>query len=188
MHEARFWIIAALAALALLAFLLLRRVSPRWLLPGAVVLGLATALGVRSDSLAELTQERLTQARERWSRHAPADYVLELQVHADRLENAHFHLRVRDGEVLEALQNGSVRAARADAYTVAGLFDILERELELALDPSSGFGAPAGYRAYLKARFDPDYGYPLRYRRSVGGTSNAVEITVLRFVPEFEAD
>jgi hypothetical protein len=183
MH-ARFWIVAGFAALALLAPLLLRRrVSPRWLLPGALVLGVATALVIRSDSMAELTNERLAQARDRWSRHAPADYDLEVLVHADRLEETHFQLRVGDGEVLEALQNGSVRAARADAYTVAGLFDILERELELALDPSSGFGAPAGYGVYLKARFDPDYGYPQRYRRSVGGTSNGVEITVVRFVP-----
>ena len=59
----------------------------------------------------------------------------------------------------------------------------LHRELELATQPDQGFGAPAGYRAYLRVRFHPRWGYPERYRRSVGGISNGVEIAVQRLTP-----
>lgn len=184
MNETRFWILGVIATLALVAPVVLRRrLSPRRLLVGAFGLALATALVVRSGSLADLTSAQLESARDRWSRHAPVDYDLEVFVKADRLEDARFDIRVRDGEVQYALQNGIATTGTAEAYTVPGLFEILERELELSRDPGSGFGAPEGYRAYLKVRFDPELGYPRRYRRSVGGTTNGVEITVLRFVP-----
>jgi hypothetical protein len=184
MHDARFLLLGAIAAVALVAPLLLRRrLSPRRLLLGALALGLATAFIVRSGALTDLTADRLARARDRWSRHATVDYDLEVLVHADRLEDASFEIRVRDGQVQQALQNGIATTGTAEAYTVSGLFEILERELELASDPGAGFGAPEGYRAYLKVRFDPDLGYPQKYQRSVGGTTNGVEITVVRFAP-----
>ena len=65
-----------------------------------------------------------------------------------------------------------------EAYLVGGCVRdlLLDRELELARDPSRGFAAPAGYQVHLFASFD-ERGVPVRYRRVVGGTSRWAEWT-----------
>ena len=185
MHDARLWLLVLVALLGIVLPLLLRRMrlSPRWLLLGALVLGSASALVLRRESLEDLTPDRLETARADWSRASPADYDLEVLVRADRLAEGHFEIQVRGGELTSARHNGIPATGAPDAYTVPGLFDVLARELELARDPTAGFGAPAGYRAYLKVRFHRELGYPQKYRRVVGGTTNGVEISVLRLVP-----
>jgi len=45
-------------------------------------------------------------------------------------------------------------------------------------------GAPEGYAVYTNARFDDTTGRLIRYRRTVGGTSNSIEINVLEFQPD----
>ncbi|MFQ5600288.1 MAG: hypothetical protein ACE5G2_07010 [Candidatus Krumholzibacteriia bacterium] len=178
------WMIAALLLIGLATSLLLRRhrVSPIWMMMGALALGVLTALVARREPLDDLTVARLESARMQWAHAALEDYDLEVLVRADRLEDGRFELRVRRGEVVGATQNG-LATSNAGAYSIAGLFDILARELELAGRPAAGFGAPEGYRAYLRVRFHAETGYPEKYRRSVGGTSNGVEITVIRLTP-----
>ena len=184
--DARIWIVGALLILGAGAPFMLRRrrVSPLWMVTAALGLGIATALVARrSENLVEMTAARLVAARAAWDAIGIHDYDLEVQVRADRLEAGRFEIEVRDGNVTRATQNGIVTSGSSDAYSIAGLFAILERELELSANASQGFGAPAGYRAYLHARFSPEAGYPEAYRRSVGGTSNEIEIRVLRLTP-----
>jgi hypothetical protein len=50
----------------------------------------------------------------------------------------------------------------------------------LAKTPSL-LGAPGGYSAYLMADFDEQTGRLVAYRRTVGGTSNTIDIKVLEF-------
>jgi hypothetical protein len=180
--DPRVWIVGALLTLGFVAPLLARRrVSPLWMIVAALVFGVVTALVVRrSDDLTELTAQELLSAQEAWRGTGTDDYDLEVFVLADRLEDGRFEIEVRGGRVTRALQNGIATSGTADAYSVAGLFEILQRELELSTDASRGFGAPEGYRAYLRVRFNAQLGYPEVYRRSVGGTSNGVEIRVLR--------
>lgn len=184
--DMRVWMVGVLIMLGLAAPFLVRRrrMSPLWMVAGALILGVLTGLVVRrGDNLSELTPTRLAHARERWADAALGNYECEVLVRADRLDEGRFELEVRDGHVARARHNGVDASGRADAYSIAGLFEILQRELELSERPSQGFGAPAGYRAYLHARFHDTLGYPEVYRRSVGGTSNAIEIRVVRLQP-----
>ena len=188
MHEGRTWLAGGVALLVLIVALVWRRrIRPVWMLAAAIVLGVGSAVVVHREPLADLTPELLQAARARWSSAAPADYDLDVLVHADRLDDGNFAIQVRGGSVIAARRNGIATTGAADAYSIAGLFEILGRELELARNPSAGFGAPAGYRAYLQVRFHPRFGYPEKYRRVVGGATNGVEITVQRFAPPVAA-
>jgi hypothetical protein len=64
-----------------------------------------------------------------------------------------------------------------------GLFRMLKQELGLAERPAM-LGAPGGYSVYPMAQFDEMTGRLIHYRRTVGGTSNAIEIKVLAFAGE----
>ena len=61
-----------------------------------------------------------------------------------------------------------------------GLFKTLHQELDLAKNPAL-LGAPEGYSAYPMARFDEQTGRLMQYRRTVGGTSNTIDIRVAEF-------
>jgi hypothetical protein len=160
-----------------------RRRPPVWVLAVACVLGILAGIVARRESLPELTPEGLQRARSAWSARGPRSYDLEVLVHADRLEDGRFEVRVRDGSLLSTQRNGLATTGVEEGYTIPALFDMLEREIELAATPQAGLGAPGGYRAYLRVRFHPQLGYPIKYRRVVGGASNGVEITVTRFAP-----
>jgi hypothetical protein len=178
------WILIGLFPLVVTAALVKRRrIPPPLLLGGAAALGLLAALVARPQPLDDLTPAALEAARRRWSERGPRSYDLDLVVRADRLDDGRFALVVRDGRTVSLRRNGLPTTGAEEGYSVPALFEMLERELELAGEPQRGFGAPPGYRAYLRVRFDPATGLPARYRRVVGGTSNGVEIEVERFLP-----
>ncbi len=130
-----------------------------------------------------LTPELLDQSQQKWKAHQPVAYHLVIQMSGDRVETGKFDVMVRDGQVVSIRRNGLiVTPASGQDYTMDGLFRILTQELGLAEKPSL-LGAPEGYSAYLQARFDPETGRLVRYRRSVGGTSNSIDIQVLEYEP-----
>jgi len=130
-----------------------------------------------------LTPELLDQSQQKWKAHEPVAYRLVIQMSGDRVETGKFDVMVRDGQVVSIRRNGLiVTPASGQDYTMDGLFRILTQELGLAEKPSL-LGAPEGYSAYLQARFDPETGRLVRYRRSVGGTSNSIDIQVLEYEP-----
>ena len=99
----------------------------------------------------------------------------------DRVETGTFEVMVRDGQVVSLRRNGLIiTPASGQDYSMDGLFRMLMQELGLAEKPSL-LGAPGGYSAYLQVQFDPESGRIVRYRRSVGGTSNSIDIKVLDF-------
>jgi hypothetical protein len=67
---------------------------------------------------------------------------------------------------------------------VPGLFETLERELEMAEDPVHEVGAAAGTRWQLRCDFDPAYGLPRRFHRYVSGGGPEVYWRVTSFVPK----
>jgi hypothetical protein len=83
--------------------------------------------------------------------------------------------------VVSIRRNGLIITPGSGAdYSMDGLFRMLTQELGLAEKPAL-LGAPGGYSAYLQARFDPDNGRLIRYRRSVGGASNSIDVRVLEY-------
>ena len=147
----------------------------------ALGLGVLTAVFGRRDSVPGLDAAALAAARARWEARGPRDYDLSIEVHADRLDEARYDVSVRSGDVVRTTRDGTPTQSAEESWTVAAIFTMLERELELGREPQAAFGAPPGYRAYLFASFDAETGIPRRYRRVVGGTTNGVELRVVRF-------
>lgn len=73
-----------------------------------------------------------------------------------------------------------IAAGQGQDYSMEGLFLILRQELGLKEKPAL-LGAAPGYSVYLMVRFDADTGRLLHYRRTVGGTSNGIEIKVTEY-------
>jgi hypothetical protein len=138
-------------------------------------------MGVGCSRLPTLTPATLAQAEEQWSTHRPAVYDLVVEMSGDRVEKGRFDVEVRSDHVINLRRNGLViRPNPGEDYSMEGLFRMLKQELGLAEQPAM-LGAPPGYSIYLTARFDETNGRLIRYRRIVGGTSNAIEVNVLEY-------
>lgn len=128
-----------------------------------------------------LTPELLNQSQEKWKAHEPVAYHLVIQMSGDRVEPGKFEVMVRAGQVVSIRRNGLIiTPGSGQDYSMDGLFRMLTQELGLSEKPAL-LGAPGGYSAYLQARFDPDNGRLIRYQRSVGGTSNSIDVRVLEY-------
>ncbi len=157
-----------------------RRPRPWWL---AVGLGLGMVGGwlIVGRGPDPLTPEGLAAARQRWSAKGLGSYLLEIETRGPA--GARQVVEVRDGEVVR-MTTGGVEATREawHFWTVEGLFSFLDTELANAADAERTYGAPAG-SVVLKARFDPEWGFPARFLRHVLGQRDSVEWQVLRFAP-----
>ena len=123
-----------------------------------------------------LTRAALKEAHDRWERTAPPDYDLELVVEVDGVAPQHYKTQVRGRRVALFEQNGRENDGGSE-YNVAGLFEWIERDLEMSTRPPIP-GAPVN--ATLKARFDPQRGYPLVFKR-IATDGKSVFIRVERF-------
>ena len=147
----------------------------RFFLPAVLLLHLGCL------RLEPLTPAALVEAEEKWKARQPEIYALTIEMSGDRVETGRFEVAVRGGDVVSLRRNGLViMPGRGQDYSMTGLFQMLKQELGLAQKPTM-LGAPPGYAVYLQARFDRDTGRLIRYRRSVGGTSNAIDIKVLQY-------
>lgn len=155
----------------------------RWLALGAA-LGLAAGLYFTLRQPAEaLTSERLERARARWTAAGPRSYTLELEL-AGVLRDRR-RIEVREGAVV-AMTTGGVEVPRQawDYWTVDGLFAFLETELANAASPERAYGVSDPSRVVLRARFDPDLGYPEFFLRHVMGSRRDTSWTVVAFAKD----
>ena len=136
---------------------------------------------VACSGMSALTDMSLRDAEEKWVMSKIMSYRLVVEMEGDRVEREEFEVVVRDGAVASLKRNGqATTSAASQDYSMNGLLKILHQEMGLAEKPSV-LGALAGYSAYLMARFDETTGRLLRYRRTVGGASNTIDITVREF-------
>ena len=143
-----------------------------------LVIALMTAGCSRLDTL---TPEGLDQAEQKWKAHQPAAYRLVIEMSGDRVETGRFEAAIRGGQVVSLRRNGvGIIPGRGQDYSMDGLFQMLKQELGLAEKPSM-LGAPPGYSVYAQALFDENTGRLIRYSRSVGGTSNAIDVRVVEY-------
>jgi hypothetical protein len=133
------------------------------------------------DTTPFLTRPAFEEAFRKWKADGTADYDLELLLEGDRAAPQRFKLAVRGGQVVRFEENGRLeaRARAGEGYSVAGLFDVIDRELEMRSGPPSP-GAPA--RATLRARFDPERGYPTAFER-IAPKGMSRFLRVERFAP-----
>ena len=115
-----------------------------------------------------LTPETLEAARQRWQENGTSDYRLDIRVTGR--QPSRYHVEVERGKPVHVLQNDREIARRNFSYwTVPGLFDVIEHDVDCSADPTDGFGARPGSTAVLRAEFDPRYGYPRKFERLILG-------------------
>lgn len=128
---------------------------------------------------APLTAERLQAARRQWQQEGPTSYVLEVETRGD--VRAVHRIVVREGEVVEMTTGGRAAAQAAWEYwSVEGLFDFLDAELGNAGNPRQAYGGDVS-EVILRARFDPEMGYPSYFLRHVLGRQQGIEWHVVGF-------
>jgi len=142
------------------------------LIVGAVLLG---AFFLLRDTTPLLTRSALDAARERWARNGPADYDLHIVQESDARPAERIEVAVRGAKTVRLLRDGHPIDNR-DAYTVPGLFGIVEREVEMAGASTPAEGAPRN--AVLKTLFHEDLGFPLVFKRIASRRSMVLQVTL----------
>ena len=144
---------------------------------------IATVFLVSCSGLSALTPQMIDKAEKQWDTSKPASYRLVVTMSGDRLEKSEYEVEVENGVVTNLTRNGKpVHSFQGQDYSMDGLFRVIREEMELSATPTK-LGAPEGYSAYLMAEFDNETGRLLKYRRSVGGVSNTIDIVVQTFEP-----
>jgi hypothetical protein len=142
---------------------------------------LAILLLAACSRLDTLTPDLLNKAENQWNASKPGFYRLVIEMKGDRVERENFEVTVKSGAVVRLTRNGQeLQPNRGQDYSMDGLFRMLHQELSLAEKPAL-LGAPGGYSAYPMAEFDQQTGRLIAYRRTVGGTTNTIDIRVLDF-------
>lgn len=154
----------------------------------AVVMLLGLALGGAIavemfvvERLPELTLEKLEAAEKLWEAEGPQSYDLDLVI--EGAQPGVVHVEVRDGVTTAMQRDGLAPSQRRvwDVWAVPGMFETIERELQLADDPQQEMDASAGATVDLRAEFDPKFGYPARFHRIVFGGGPEVYWRVTSF-------
>jgi hypothetical protein len=162
-----------------------RRWRPATLLVGialGILLALAGVLAVVVTMAQEgaplLTQAALDAARARWNEHGPASYVLDLEISGARAGRVQVEVRVtrrtRDGRAPSQRRTW-------EYWSVPNQFATLAQDMRSAESPRSAFGVDSPEQVLLRARFDPRFGYPAEYQRSVLGADLDVGWRITHF-------
>jgi hypothetical protein len=121
-----------------------------------------------AERLPALNEHALEAAMARWSEHAPADYDMDIELRG--AQPGKIHVEVRNGEVTSETRDGRDPGRSTwGTWSVPGMFDTLERDIQIAADPQAEIQAAAGTTWRLRCEFDPRLGYPTRYHRMVTG-------------------
>ncbi len=129
----------------------------------------------------QLTEAVYQAAVERWDKHGPRSYDLDLGLSGNR--SGQIHIEVRDGEVTHMTRDGIEPKQRRtwDYWSVPGQLETIGQELDMARDPAGSFKSKAVTGMVMWAEFDPQYGYPLVYDRVVLGGDFEVHWRITRF-------
>jgi hypothetical protein len=133
-----------------------------------------------AQRIPELTEVALAEAEGRWDAAAVASYDMDIEIRGAR--PGRVQIEVRDDEVTAMTRDGRSPPPRTWAvWSVPGMFETLERELELAEDPVHEMQASAGTQLRLRCEFDSQLGYPRRYHRIVTPGGPEVFWEVMQF-------
>jgi hypothetical protein len=133
---------------------------------GATVVAVCIVLFLRRNAVPELSATAFAAAEQRWQSNAPQSYTVETQVKG--LQPAIYRVNVRDGQVVSATRDGNPLRDRRTlgTWSVPGMYGTMERDLQT--NASAALGQSP---LQLRAEFDADLGYPIRYVRLAWGTN-----------------
>jgi len=153
-----------------------RRRLSTWALVTGALLGVAVTLTAMAiwfwpdrDPTPVLTPEALTAATRRWAANGVANYDLELELWGQR--EGTIRTKVRNGVIVEHTNSGRTPPQRSwHAWSVEGMLETIERELDILAEDAAASRSATSPSA-LRAEFDPQYGYPRKFRRLALGAS-----------------
>ena len=155
---------------------------------GCVVLGVVGGLvlfvltSVRRPPPA-MTAEDFQAAFARWDAQRPANY--EMQLRRWGRQSGTVQVTVENGQPIAVIEDGTLaRPHTWEHWTVDGLFNIIQQDLEGLDQPERAFGVAGAEELAQQAEFDPQLGYPRRYRRAVVSTGDAIEWEITEFSSE----
>lgn len=127
------------------------------------------------DVMPNLTQEAFEAAEKKWLESGPRSYVLDIERKGAWPGIVHVEVEkgVTTAMTLNRKQPSDSRTW--DVWAIPGLFDLIDREFEMAEDPEQEMEASKGTRIILRATFDPKDGHPTGFQRAVRG-GNAPEV------------
>ena len=128
------------------------------------------------EPMTPLTREVLAAARQRWRAAGVRGYTVRYRMHGSE-----YAIEWRDGIVEQAsVDDRPPTTTDLNAYSLDGLFDTLEQELDNLTDPAGPFAGHAG-TVLMRVRFNPKLGYVERYLRSSGGHGRGASIEIIEF-------
>jgi hypothetical protein len=149
----------------------------------AVLLLLAGCSALGPPPMEPLTATALEAARQRWQAHGSDSYRLVVRVRAPRTDPAVYAVEVAGGNLVRIERDGQsvkLEDAAHNDYSVSGLFELLRGDLRWT-DVDAVGDTPA---VDLRARFEPDTGRLVRYRRTVGtARPRVLMVEVLAYEP-----
>jgi hypothetical protein len=120
------------------------------------------------ERLPLLTEAQLEAAQKLWKEHGPQNYFMDIELRG--AQPGAIHIEVKNGVVMATTRDNRVPPKWTwETWSVAGMFDTLEQDLQIAEDPSQQIQAAPGTTWKLRCEFDPKFGYPRRYHRFVAG-------------------
>ena len=110
-----------------------------------------------------VTRERLAAARTQWEQANIASYNMDLETTG--AQTGLYHIEVRGGQLIKLTRNGQpMNPGDGDYWTVDGWFQAIDEDLENAERPKTD-DASASCQYWLRVRYHPTIGYPMRYIR-----------------------
>ncbi len=148
-----------------------------------VLVGLAGVVWWWYDPLPKITEQRLQQAERKWLSKDQEDYTC--QINLTGSQTATYFVQVKDGQPVAVTNEVGRELPRRtwDAWTIPGLFENMARELESCLEAESPLGTTGEASVLLRAAFDPEWGFPVRYRRAVLGSDITIAWKISDFQP-----
>ena len=115
-----------------------------------------------------LTQTDLDAAKRRWQEHGPVSYDMDIELRG--AQPGRVQVNVRNRVVAAETRDGRVPKEHTwDTWTVPGMFNTIETDMEIAETPEQAIQAAPGTKWQLRCEFDPVLGLPRRYHRLASG-------------------
>ncbi len=130
----------------------------------AVILLAVVALAVAmSRAIPVLTTQRFDEAKAQWDQIGPADYDITINVSGN--QPAVYRVEVRQRQAISATHNGHPLTDNRtfSTWSVPGMFGTMGRDVETN---RQAVAASTAVPLFLRAEFDPNFGFPQRYLRA----------------------
>ena len=154
------------------------------LLVACLVAGFLAVTYVVKHRIPLLTDTEFKAASNRWSETLPDSYTMEIQIGGN--QPGVVQAVIQHQNVVSLSRNGKpITQERIWEYwTVPFLLNAIGEDLETQQNPqqkAERFKVSPGTDMTLRAEFDPVFGYPTRYRRTIAGTNQEIEWSITRF-------